>query len=799
MSENVTGSVLRDLWTGAVQTLRSYWMGPLSSRDPSVAGLFGAGPTSTGVNVTAESALNSSAFWSAVSTVAGDVASVPLELIKRDKDGTNEPYIDSKLYELVHDNPNPEMTSMVYREAKQAHVLTWGNGYSEIARNGAGRPVALWPLTPDRTLPFRQDRRVKYRVLNGTQNDTILEASDVLHIPGLGFDGLIGYSVIEKARDSISMGLAIQRFGGSFFGNGATFGGVLSHPQNLTKEVKQGIRESIDAVHGGVDRAHKFVILGGGMTYAKLGIPPNDAQFLESRRFEIEEMARWFHMPQHKLNGLDHATFSNIEHLDLEYYKGCLRGWYVRWEQELNRKLISPLERKSQYFRHNVEGFLRGDSASRAEFNAKMFNIGVYSINMILEKENMNGIGKDGDAHFVPANMMPVELALNPPKPPPLPTVTDVTPPADPKALPPKRDEDLEVEIRSRLAAIAGNTEALKVSLAAAQTAESEAERAQHTAAVEALTATSTRLQQQLDEALARAAAEVLQAHAETAEERTAREAADVIANEALDQHAEASRHVLEATTAKDQAEAARQAAEVIAAEALVRATAERDAAAEDRTAWRVAVDETEAVRLERDRVTAERDEALASAAALQHVDGVRQAAEAKLVEAEQRVATEAASRIEAETAGAAQKAKELQRLTAVLGAHRALIVDAMQRLIRKETDRARKHQGSPEKLRAWVEAFYQTHDDYACDALVPAIRVHLAWQQSTDDPIAVTQALVKAHIAASVAQLKAVSQLDPEDFPSRFERMLQRWETDRPEALADQILKEEVEHVRSF
>jgi HK97 family phage portal protein len=402
-------------------TLRSYWTGTFQSRDPLLASELGYGPTSTGVSVTPESAFNSSAFWSAVSIIAADVASLPLELFKRSKDGSTSAFTDSKTYELVHDNPNPEMTSMVWRETLQAHALTWGGGYSEIERNGGGQPIALWPLTPDRVVPFRNAGRVQYRVANTNQPDTILEAYDILHVPGLGFNGLIGYSVLEKARESISMGLAMQRFGGSFFGNGSTFGGILSHPGKLTKEVKQGIRESIDAVHTGVDRAHKFVILGDGMTFAKLGIPPNDAQFLESRRFEIEEIARWFHMPQHKLNGLDHATFSNIEHLDLEYFKSCLRGWLVRWEQELNRKLVPSLERKTQYFKHNVEGFLRGDSAARADYQVKMFGIGGLSINQICELNDQNGIGPDGDARFVPANLMPVARALNPPAPPPPP------------------------------------------------------------------------------------------------------------------------------------------------------------------------------------------------------------------------------------------------------------------------------------------------------------------------------------------------------------------------------------------
>jgi phage portal protein BeeE len=363
-------------------TARSYWTGTFQSRDPLLASELGYGPTSSGVSVTPESAFNSSAFWSAVSIIAADVASLPLELIKRSKDGTTSAFTDSKTYELMHDNPNPEMTSMVLAgDAPGARVdvgrrLRGDRTQRRRATAGdlaadAGSRGAVSECRP-RAVPDRQRQSSRTRFSTRRTSCTC---------QALGSTGVIGYSVLEKARDSIGMGLAMQRFGGSFFGNGSTFGGILTHPQKLTKDVKQGIRESIEAVHAGVDRAHKFVILGDGMTYTKLGIPPDDAQFLESRRFEIEEIARWFHMPQHKLNGLDHATFSNIEHLDLEYFKSCLRGWLVRWEQELNRKLVPSLERKTQYFKHNVEGFLRGDSAARADYQVKMFRSAALSIN----------------------------------------------------------------------------------------------------------------------------------------------------------------------------------------------------------------------------------------------------------------------------------------------------------------------------------------------------------------------------------------------------------------------------------
>jgi HK97 family phage portal protein len=699
-------------------TARSYWTGTFQSRDPLLGSELGYGPTSSGVSVTPESAFNSSAFWSAVSIIAADVASLPLELIKRSKDGTTSAFTDSKTYELMHDNPNPEMTSMVLRETLQAHALTWGGGYAEIERNGGGQPLAIWPLTPDRVAPFRNAGRVQYRIANVNKPDTILDASDILHVPGLGFDGVIGYSVLEKARDSIGMGLAMQRFGGSFFGNGSTFGGILTHPQKLTKDVKQGIRESIEAVHAGVDRAHKFVILGDGMTYTKLGIPPDDAQFLESRRFEIEEIARWFHMPQHKLNGLDHATFSNIEHLDLEYFKSCLRGWLVRWEQELNRKLVPSLERKTQYFKHNVEGFLRGDSAARADYQVKMFQIGGLSINEIRELNDQNGIGEEGDAHFVPANLMPVDRALNPPAPPQ---------PAPAPAAPPPDDGAVDAAKTRADAAEA-------MAIEARQTADHERE--------------------------IRIAAEA--AGTQSAEEIVRLRAAEQAAND----------RVTQAVTEAD----------------ALRANARELQAAHD------------AAVATRDEAIAQAQAAADAAAALR---SEHQAAVADALEARARaLATEAA--IEA------QRAAEHTRLVGMVAAVRALIVDAMGRMVHREIEKARTHRVSlphgvnprtvteADRLRYWVDAFYSIHEGTCFDALRPAIRAHLAWKQSTEDVDAVTLAFVREHIADSVTQLRAVADAEPDDLPASLERVLLRWERLRPDALADRVLSEEVSYVRT-
>jgi HK97 family phage portal protein len=773
---------------GLLTELRSHWTGPFSSKSSELARLFGVQPTSTGLPVNEYTALNFSAVYAADAIISGDVASLPLPLYKLRKDGGKERFVDSKLYELMHDAPNPEMTSMVFRETLQSHVNLWGNGYAEIERDQVTRPIALWPITPDRVTPFRDGRNLMYRVVNPGRPDVFLEPMQMLHIPGLGFNGIEGYSVVSLARESIGLGLATERFGGTFFGSGSSFGGVLSFKrQRMDKEFKQGVRESIDAMHTGVDRAHRFLLLGDEAKYERLGIPPNDAQFLETRRFQVTEIARWFLIPPHKLGDLERATFSNIEQQDIEYYKSGLRRWLVRWEQELNRKLISPLERKLQKFEHNVEGLLRGDSQARAEFNSKMFNIGAYSINMILEKENMNPIGPEGDVHFVPVNMTPARLAMEgPPKPAPAPEPKPAVDPA------PQRDEIIEGEFRVVLAEITENTQAIQKSLLAAQDARTEEERARCAAELEALRTEATRLQLALTDA--RAESDGRAAQVTAAEDRTRAieaEAATLAAQGVT---------AVEARDAALSAVATREAELAEARVTLMAAVRERERF-DAELAARENVSAEKAVEYERKlHELAERTEQLSALhAAVADREADLAAVRVDLQAADARLMAETDARTAAETAAQQMREAELQRMTAVIAAHRGLLVDAMGRMVRRETEKARRQQATPEKLRHWIDVFYVTHEDTCVEALLPAVRVHLAWAQSADDPLTVTRQIVREHIADSTRQLRAVANGDPDDLHVSLERMLLRWEEDRAAALADRILHEEIEHARTL
>src|SRR5262245_11485006 len=405
----------------ALRQLGGY-MGPWSSGDPALARIFGGPPVASGVTVTEDLAMNYSAVWAAVNIIAGSIASLPLFFYRRLPNGGKERYVDHPTYRLLHDQPNPEGGSMRFRETLQAYALTWGNGYAEIQRDVSGRPVALAPIAPNRVQPYRTERgnELRYRV----DGKDALGAADMLHLAGLGWDGICGYSVIRRARESIGLGLATEKFGAAFFGNGAWPGLVSMHPQKLSDAAHKRLKDSMQEAIGGPSRAHNILILEEGQKIEKVSIPPDDAQFLETRKFQTIEIARWFNLPPHKLRDLERATFSNIEQQNIEFVADTLRPWLVRWEEELNRKLIRPLERKSQFSQHLVEGLLRGDTSSRYAAYAVGRQWGWLSANDVRILENMNPVD-GGDVYLIPTNMVPadrvdevIDAQVRPPAPP---------------------------------------------------------------------------------------------------------------------------------------------------------------------------------------------------------------------------------------------------------------------------------------------------------------------------------------------------------------------------------------------
>ena len=377
---------------------------------------FYFGGTTSGKAVTERSAMQMTAVYSCVRILAEAVAGLPLHLYRYKEDGGKEKALDHPLYLLLHDEPNPEMSSFVFRETLMTHLLLWGNAYAQIIRNGKGEVIALYPLMPNRMVVDRDIHgQLYYQYTRSTEEAPTMKGvtvnlppSDVLHIPGLGFDGLVGYSPIAMAKNAIGMAIACEEYGAKFFANGAAPGGVLEHPGTIKDP--QRVRESWQSTFGGSGNSNKIAVLEEGMKYTPIGISPEQAQFLETRKFQINEIARIFRVPPHMVGDLEKSSFSNIEQQSLEFVKYTLEPWLVRWEQSIQRTLFSPEEKKRYFAKFNVEGLLRGDYASRMTGYATARQNGWMSANDIRELENMDRIPAEegGDLYLINGNMLPL-------------------------------------------------------------------------------------------------------------------------------------------------------------------------------------------------------------------------------------------------------------------------------------------------------------------------------------------------------------------------------------------------------
>ena len=378
------------------------------------------GRTTSGKPVNERTAMQTTAVYACVRILSEAIASLPIHVYKYQEDGGKKKVIDHSLYYLLHDEPNPEMTSFVFRETLMSHLLIWGNAYAQIIRDGAGRVLGLYPLLPNKMSVERDERGKIYYIYsrNTDENpmfkeygDIVLKQEDVLHIPGLGFDGLIGYSPIAMAKNAVGMTLACEEYGASFFANGANPGGVLEHPGILKDPSK--VRESWNAVYRGTNNAHKIAVLEEGMKYQQIGIPPEEAQFLETRKFQLNEIARLYRIPPHMIGDLDKSSFNNIEQQSLEFVKYTLDPWVVRWEQSLQRALLLPTEKGTYFIKFNVDGLLRGDYASRMNGYAVGRQNGWFSANDIREMENLNPISDEegGNLYLINGNMTKLEDA----------------------------------------------------------------------------------------------------------------------------------------------------------------------------------------------------------------------------------------------------------------------------------------------------------------------------------------------------------------------------------------------------
>lgn len=371
--------------------------------------------TTAGVKIDEKTALKYLTVMSCVSLISSDIGKLPLNLYKKRPDGGKDLVTDHKLYDLLHNAPNPDTTSFNWREALQGHLLLWGNSYSYIERDKSGRILALWQLQdPDRVHVRRRGDSVVYEYeIDGKK---VTRTKDqIFHIPGYGFNGLTGMSMIQMASESIGLGVAAEKFGSSYFGKGTHPAGVMEMDGYLgdnQKEYTKNLKEQ----YAGLGRSHSVMVLQGGMKYSPLTVPLNDAQFLETRNFQKIEICGMYHVPPHKvaIHG-DNSNYNNLEQENASYVDSCLMSWIVRWESNISLQLLTEAERRSGlFFEFVVQGLLRGDSAARAEYYNKIFQVGGLSPNDIRSKENMNPV-EGGDENFVMLNMIPLSQANEPP------------------------------------------------------------------------------------------------------------------------------------------------------------------------------------------------------------------------------------------------------------------------------------------------------------------------------------------------------------------------------------------------
>lgn len=314
---------------------------------------------------------------------------------------------------VIHRKPNEESTPFVFREYVVSCALLWGNGYAEIVRNNVGEVIELWPLHPSQVTPKRNEMGklvYQFRPLGGGAPVDI-PARDMFHLRGPTQDGVIGRSMISMARESWALGLAAEQFGAGFFGNGGVPGTVIRETAEATASMDQtaiaNLLRSFDAKHKGSNRAGKTAFLEKGFEIETIGMKHRDAQFLETRKFQISEVARWFRLPPHKIGDMESATFSNIEQQAIDFVTDAILPWTGRLEQEANAKLTAS---PNEFTKINLNALLRGDTEARGKFYSTMFGFGAFSTNDILALEDRNPVA-NGDQRFIPLNMISLDRA----------------------------------------------------------------------------------------------------------------------------------------------------------------------------------------------------------------------------------------------------------------------------------------------------------------------------------------------------------------------------------------------------
>ena len=355
----------------------------------------------SGVNVSEKTSVALTAVWSCVRLLSESIASLPINVYKTDKNGSKFIDKNNPLNKLISIAPSKLYTRYNFVTTIMTHLLLYGNAYAKIIRNGGARPIELKICDPETIEPFisEEDGLVYYKSDKGLYSD-----NEILHLVGFSFDGIKGLSPIQACQQALGIGLASQQFGANFFGRGANLAGVLEHPARLSDDAANRLRESFNNRFAGINNSHQTAVLEEGVKFKPIGLPLADAQFIENRRFGVEEVARIFRCPNHLINDLSKSSFNNIEQQSLEFVKYSLNPYMVSLESEFNKKLLSEREKNTHFFKFQTNELLRGDANSRAEYFKKLFEVGAISPNEIRTLEDLNKID-NGDKHYVPLNL----------------------------------------------------------------------------------------------------------------------------------------------------------------------------------------------------------------------------------------------------------------------------------------------------------------------------------------------------------------------------------------------------------
>ncbi len=387
-------------------------------------------PSASGVRVSTDTAANFSAWFNGCQQISQTIASLPLIVYKKENKSKRH-YTELPLYNVLRRKVNVRTDAFRWKEVSFYHQLSWGGSYSYIQRDFGMRPVGLWLLNPEcmKKIFVMEDGTLQYEYQDPKRGKIIYRQDEILYIPGFGFDGIRGYSILTLARETIGLGLTQEEFLARFYGKGTHPGGFLEHPGTISPKAKENLISSFEKEYAGTANVGKVILLEEGMKYNKTIMPLVDAQFLESRTFSIQEVARWLNMPPHKLKDLSHATYSNIEQEQSSYYQDTIRPHLERNEASMDMQLLTGADEDNAYIEYNFKAILRADVKTRNEVYHMQRMDGVISADEWRDEEDMNPTGEEhGKAYILPQNMMNAERILDKPKEPEPPPAMEADP-----------------------------------------------------------------------------------------------------------------------------------------------------------------------------------------------------------------------------------------------------------------------------------------------------------------------------------------------------------------------------------